>query len=216
MIFVPIHSDGWRFFGIFAIVSLLLFYVSVFLGWIGVLLTVWCYFFFRNPARILPEGEGLIVAPADGQVVNIVTIVPPESLEMEGERVRISIFLNVFDCHVQRIPIKGIVKKVLYHQGQFVNASFDKASDLNERNTVVLSLEESLEQNQDIAIVQIAGLIARRIRCDIKEGDNVKQGDVYGLIRFGSRVDIYLPYGSQSLVQIGQTMIGGETVLCRL
>jgi phosphatidylserine decarboxylase len=207
-----IHPEGWRFVSIFAAVSLIFFQFSETLGWCTGILTAWCFYFFRNPKRVVPQDKGLIVSPADGKVVGVHQVPPPEALDMGTDpRTRISIFLNVFDVHVNRVPASGTVRKVLYHEGQFLNASFDKASDLNERNTVVISLDD--DPKKDMAFVQIAGLIARRIRCDIDEGDLVSKGHVYGLIRFGSRMDIYLPKGVHARVAVGQRTIAGETVL---
>ncbi len=205
------HPEGWRFISIFAAVSLIFFQFSESLGWLAAILTGWCFYFFRNPKRMVPQDKGLIVSPADGKVVGIHQVVPPESFNMNTPRTRISIFLNVFDVHVNRLPASGTVRKVIYHPGQFLNASFDKASDLNERNSVVISLDDAPEK--DMAFVQIAGLIARRIRCDVAENDVVSRGHVYGLIRFGSRMDIYLPEGVEARVIVGQRMIAGETIL---
>ncbi|MBI1954472.1 MAG: phosphatidylserine decarboxylase [Proteobacteria bacterium] len=210
MTLLPVHPDGWRFVGIFFLLTLVLFMIVPPLGWVGLLLTIWCIYFFRNPERVIPSREGLIVSPADGKIVSIQKMIPPSSLG-DTERFRISIFLNIFDVHVNRIPIKGKVRKIYYHQGKFFNASLDKASELNERNTLVIDL-----LNQDIAVTQIAGLIARRIRCDVKENDLVETGQYFGLIRFGSRVDLYLPIGVEPLVYVGQRTIAGETVLADL
>ncbi|MBX9977684.1 MAG: phosphatidylserine decarboxylase [Alphaproteobacteria bacterium] len=205
-----IHSDGWKFVGIFAAVTLLFFVLSTTLGWMGILLTAWCVYFFRNPERMTPSRKGLIVSPADGKVVGVREVVPPKDFDMgDAPRTRISIFLNVFDVHVNRLPIGGSIKKVIYHPGKFFNASLDKASEHNERNTLVIDMGDG----HDLAVIQIAGLIARRIRCDVNEGDAVLTGERYGLIRFGSRADIYLPKGVKSLVIEGQYMISGETVL---
>lgn len=204
-----IHPEGWRFVGIFALISLFIAYFSQFGGWIGMILTVWCFYFFRNPKRVTPVRDGLLISPADGKVVIVKDIVPPAELDMGTEPLkRISIFLNVFDVHINRIPIDGTVKRVIYHAGRFFNAALDKASEYNERNTIVLDTAYG-----DIAFVQIAGLIARRIRCDVKEGDSVNVGSQYGLIRFGSRMDIFLPKGMNPLVCVGQRMIAGETLL---
>jgi len=208
-----IHSDGWKFVGIFAAVTLILLAISNFLGFIGIILTAWCIYFFRNPERVTPIRPGLIVSPADGKVVAVKQVVPPPSFGMGDEpRTRISIFLNVFDVHVNRVPIGGMIKKVIYHPGKFFNASLDKASEHNERNTLVIDINDK----DDLAVVQIAGLIARRIRCDVEEDNAVLTGQLYGLIRFGSRADIYLPKGASPLVIEGQYMIGGETVLADL
>lgn len=206
----PIHPDGYKFIGIFAAVALVFFMISQPLGWIGVALTGWCIYFFRNPKRIIPQKKGLIVSPADGIVSLIETVVPPAEFNMgSAPRTRISVFLNVFDVHVNRIPIGGVVEKIIYHPGKFFNASLDKASEFNERQSVIINTGD----DQRIAVIQIAGLIARRIRCDIKQEEVVMTGQLYGLIRFGSRADVYLPEGIQPLVIKGQRMIAGETVL---
>lgn len=208
-----IHPDGWKFVAIFAAVSLVLAIIGPNLGWIGLLLTSWCVYFFRNPARTVPQREGLIVSPADGIVCQINSVIPPLDLELGDQlHTRVSIFLNVFDVHVNRVPMAGTVRKIIYHEGQFLNASFDKASEKNERNTVVLDSVTG----ERIAFVQIAGLIARRIKCDIAAGDSVETGQVFGLIRFGSRMDVYLPEGTEPLVIEGQRMIAGETILADL
>lgn len=206
-----IHPDGWKFIGIFAGVTLLFFILTQPLGWIGVILTLWCTYFFRMPSRVTPVQKGIIVSPADGKIVLIKDVVPPEDFDIGSEpRTRISIFLNVFDVHVNRIPAEGVIRKIIYHGGKFFNASLDKASEHNERNTLVIDLG----QERDLAVVQIAGLIARRIRCDASKDERVDVGSCYGLIRFGSRVDVYLPKGETPIVLEGQYMIGGETVLC--
>lgn len=211
-VYAPIHCDGWKFVGIFALITVILYCIAPALGCIGLVLTCWCYYFFRSPRRTTPLRDGLITSPADGMVCLIQQVRAPVEYEMgENEMTRVSIFLNVFDVHVQRIPFAGKVKKIIYHAGKFLNASLDKASDDNERQTVIV-------QNGDveIAFTQIAGLIARRIRCDIQEGQDVSIGQLYGLIRFGSRVDIYLPPNVSPLVLIGQRVIGGETVIADL
>ena len=209
-IFQIIHSDGWKFISIFAAVAFILAMINPNLGWIGAALTAWCMYFFRNPTRTVPMREGLIVSPADGIVCQILSVVPPAEFELgEEPRTRVSIFLNVFDVHVNRVPVAGIVRKVLYHEGQFLNASLDKASEKNERNTVVVDTITG----ERVAFAQIAGLIARRIRCNIAPQETVETGQVFGLIRFGSRMDVYLPEGMDPLVIEGQRMIAGETVL---
>lgn len=208
-----IHPDGWLFVGIFAVVTLVLMSLSDTLGWLGIILTGWCVYFFRMPVRVPPAHADWIASPADGKVVLIEQVSPPEGLGMTGDNLwRVSIFLNVFDVHVNYIPFGGVIKNVMYHAGQFLNASLDKASALNERNTLLIELESGVQ----MAVVQIAGLIARRIRCDVKAGDTVKRGDAFGLIRFGSRVDIYLPEGVEPLVSIGQRMIASETLIARI
>jgi phosphatidylserine decarboxylase len=183
------------------------------LGWLGVILTLWCAFFFRNPDRVTPVRDGLVVSPADGVVQMIVAAPPPLELAMgDAPMTRISIFMNVFNVHVNRIPLGGKVLKRVYSPGKFFNASLDKASVFNERMAVRLGLDDGRE----IAFVQIAGLIARRIRCDLGEGQLVRTGERFGLIRFGSRVDVYLPQGVAPLVMVGQTAVAGETVLADL
>jgi phosphatidylserine decarboxylase len=209
-VLVPMHREGRRFVALFAAVTVVLFLISAPLGWAGVVLTAWCVYFFRDPTRYTPTREGLIVSPGDGRVQAVVDAVPPAELEMGSEpRPRISIFLNIFDVHVNRVPADGVVTKVHYHPGTFVNAALDKASEDNERQSVRMTTAEG----KDIAFVQIAGLVARRIVCDIYEGREVKAGERYGLIRFGSRVDVYLDKGIAPLVAVGQRAIGGETVL---
>ncbi|MDR3435926.1 phosphatidylserine decarboxylase [Telmatospirillum sp.] len=210
---MPIHPEGWRFIPLFAAGTLLLFWLWSPLGWLGVLLTIWCAFFFRNPERITPSRDGLVISPADGVVQMIVDAPPPLELAMgDAPLPRISIFMNVFNVHVNRAPFAGKILKRVYSPGKFFNASLDKASAFNERMAVRLGLDDGRE----IAFVQIAGLVARRIRCDLGEGQTVRAGERFGLIRFGSRVDVYLPAGSKPLVMIGQTAIAGETVLADL
>jgi phosphatidylserine decarboxylase len=207
---VPIHPAGWMFIAIFAIVSLGLSMLSSFLGWIGVIATGWCVYFFRDPARITPLREGLVVSPADGVVQKISSVIPPAELALgEGERTRISIFLNVFNVHVNRVPMEGSISKMHYHAGKFFNAALDKASEENERQSIQITTPEG----QTLGVVQIAGLVARRILCDLKEGQSVKTGERFGIIRFGSRVDVYLPVGTIPAVIEGQVAVGGETIL---
>lgn len=206
----PIHNDGWKFVGIFALLTLLFWWVHPLLGQIMLVMTLWCLYFFRTPARVIPSREGLVVSPADGIVSLIQQVEPPAEWEMaSGPCWRVSIFLNVFDVHVNRIPFHGVVAQKIYIPGKFLNASLDKASDENERLTLVIEMADK----RRIAVTQIAGLIARRIRCDVGEGSEVETGDLYGLIRFGSRVDIYLPPHVNPLVVQGQRMIGGETLI---
>lgn len=209
----PMHREGIKFVAIFAVVTLGLFLVSTWLGWIGVGLTIWCYYFFRDPERVTPDRPGLIVSPADGVVSLMEPAVPPPELGMADKPLmRISVFMNVFNCHVNRMPIGGEIHTIAYRPGKFLNASFDKASVDNERN----SLRIHTASGQDIAVVQIAGLVARRIVCFTAEGQNLSIGERFGLIRFGSRLDVYLPDGVAPLVDIGQTMVAGETVLAVL
>ncbi|WP_341910216.1 phosphatidylserine decarboxylase [Ferrovibrio terrae] len=209
-VLVPIHREGWKFIAIFAIVTLLLFWVATPLGWLGVILTCWCAYFFRDPARVTPTREGLLISPADGVVQMIERAVPPEELGMGSDaRTRISVFMNVFDVHVNRVPIDGVVTALAYRPGKFLNAALDKASIDNERQSMRLKLTNGKE----IAVVQIAGLVARRILCEAREGETYKAGERFGLIRFGSRVDVYLDDGMVPLVVTGQRCIAGETVI---
>jgi phosphatidylserine decarboxylase len=183
------------------------------LAWLGLLFTVFCLFFFRDPERVPPGRSGAVIAPADGRVTSVAPAVPPAELGLgPAPRWRVSIFLSVLNVHVNRVPVDGIVTRIAYRHGSFVNASLDKASEDNERNAIALRLSDGRE----IAVVQIAGLIARRIVCDLREGDAVHAGQRLGIIRFGSRTDLYLPEGVRPLVAIGQTMIGGETVIAEL
>jgi phosphatidylserine decarboxylase len=217
IIVVRVHPDGWKFIGLFAAVTLILWMIHTSLGWMGLVLTGWCAYFFRDPERMTPTREGFVISPADGRVVAVKSIVPPKEFDMgDTPRTRISIFLNVFNVHVNRLPLSGKIRKIIYHPGKFFNASLDKASEHNERNTVIIDTIPQLGEPQSLAVVQIAGLIARRIRCDVSEGDQVLSGDRYGLIRFGSRTDIYLPVGVSPLVIEGQIMIAGETILADL
>jgi phosphatidylserine decarboxylase len=189
-----------------------LFWLAAPLGWLGVLATAWCAYFFRDPQRATPIREGLIVSPADGRISQIAMAPPPAELEMGvAPRPRVSIFMSVFDVHVNRTPVAGQIERIAYRPGKFINAELDKASEDNERNGIVIRTGAGR-----IGIVQIAGLIARRIVCFVREGQTVNAGDRVGLIRFGSRVDVYLPEGTRPLVSEGQTAIGGETVLADL
>ena len=208
----PIHPEGYPFIGGFALASLLLFWLAAPLGWLGVLATAWCAYFFRDPRRATPVREGLIVSPADGRISQIAMAPPPAELEMGvAPRPRVSIFMSVFDVHVNRTPVTGQIERIAYRPGKFINAELDKASEDNERNGIVIRTGAGR-----VGIVQIAGLIARRIVCFVREGQTVNAGDRVGLIRFGSRVDVYLPEGTRPLVSEGQTAIGGETVLADL
>lgn len=209
-VLVPIHREGWKFIAIFAVVTLVLFWVAEPLGWLGVILTCWCAYFFRDPPRVTPVREGLLISPADGVVQMIERAVPPEELGMGSDaRQRISVFMNVFDVHVNRSPIDATVMAVAYRPGKFLNAALDKASIDNERQ----SLRMKLTNGKEIAVVQIAGLVARRILCEAREGQSYKAGERFGLIRFGSRVDVYLDDGMVPLVVTGQRCIAGETVI---
>ncbi|MCV2870900.1 phosphatidylserine decarboxylase [Defluviimonas sp. WL0050] len=209
----PMHREGYRFVGIFAAVTLVLFLIWQPLGWIGVGLTVWCYYFFRDPNRVTPVREGLIISPADGVVQMIGAFPPPEELGLGTDPMtRVAVFMNVFNCHVNRAPIAGRIEKIAYRPGKFLNASLDKASVDNERNGLTIRMEDG----RAIGVVQIAGLVARRIVCEVKEGQAIGTGERFGMIRFGSRLDIYLPEGVSPLVAVGQSTIAGETVLADL
>lgn len=183
------------------------------IGCAGFAFTGFCLYFFRNPERVSPQGENLVLASADGHITSITMAPPPKALDMGDTPVwRISTFLSVLDVHINRVPVSGKISKIAYHAGKFLNASLDKASEYNERNEIRVTRNDG----SNLAVVQIAGLVARRILCDVEEGEIVKAGEVFGLIRFGSRTDIYLPEGIKPDVQVGQTMIGGETVIARL
>lgn len=212
-VLVPIHKAGWPFIGGFFVASLLLGFLAGELFWLGLVATAWCVYFFRDPPRFTPARAGLVVSPADGVVEMIARAAPPAELEMGSEELtRVSIFLNVFDVHINRIPVGGRIARIAYSPGKFLNASLDKASEENERNALRIDLEEG----RSVAVVQIAGLVARRILCDASENSHVQTGERFGLIRFGSRTDIYLPQGVEPLVALGQRMIGGETVIADL
>jgi phosphatidylserine decarboxylase len=209
-VLVPIHREGYPFVAMFVAATLVLFWIWPPLGWIGVVATLWCIYFFRDPDRVAPVEEGLLVSPADGRVLSVTLAVPPTELDMgDHTRTRIAIFMNVFDVHVNRVPADGVITGLDYRPGKYLNASFDKASEDNERQAVRMSTTSG----HDIAFVQIAGLVARRIVCGLFEGQQVRGGQRFGIIRFGSRVDIYLDDGLHALVSPGQRTIGGETVV---
>ena len=209
----PMHREGIKFIIIFSVTSLILFFIYIPLGWVGISLTIWCYYFFRDPKRTIPVRDGLLVSPADGVISLIEKTMPPPELDIEKEALtRISVFMNVFNCHVNRSPIAGKVMEINYRPGKFFNASLDKASVDNERNSLVLQIPDG----RQIVVVQIAGLVARRIVSFVKPKQTLRIGQRFGLIRFGSRVDIYLPTGVQPLVCLGQTMVSGETVIADL
>ena len=210
-----IHREGWPFIGAFAAVTVTSFIFVEPLSWPGFLLTAWCVYFFRDPARVTPVRKGLIVAPADGVVLPLIEAAPPTELGMGvTPRTRISIFMNVFDVHVNRIPCDGKVIGTAYRPGKFFNASFDKASEHNERMSVrIRPAEHSAGCEDDLCVVQIAGLVARRIKCKVVQGQPVHAGERFGIIRFGSRVDVYLPTAYNPLVVTGQRSVAGETVL---
>lgn len=209
----PMHREGIRFVAAFAAVTLVLFWIWDPLGWIGVGLTVWCYYFFRDPKRAVPTNAGLMVSPADGVVSLIERAVPPPELGMgPAPLMRVSVFMSVFNCHVNRAPIAGRVSEIAYRPGKFLNASLDKASVDNERNSIRIDMADG----RSIAVVQIAGLVARRILCFAVKGQELRTGERFGLIRFGSRLDIYLPDGVEPQVALGQTCIAGETVIATI
>lgn len=212
-VLVPINRDGWPFIAGFALMAAILWAISNVLGALGLVAALWCVWFFRDPERMTPVRGGLIVSPADGVVCAVTMAAPPPDLGLsDAPLTRVSIFLNIFDVHVNRIPIDGIVGAIRYRPGKFINASLDKASEDNERNAMRIDTAAG----PSIVVVQIAGLIARRIKCWISEGDAVLAGARFGLIRFGSRVDTYLPEGVAPLVSVGQTCIAGETVIADL
>lgn len=213
LVLAPPHPAGRPFlFGGLAVFVLGLI-VSHWLAWLGALFTLFCLYFFRDPERVPPDRPGLLLAPADGKVVSVAPAQPPPELGLgTAPRWRVAIFLSVLDVHVNRIPADGTVTRIAYRHGAFLNASLDKASEQNERNALAIRLLDGRE----IAVVQIAGLIARRILCHAREGEAVRAGDRFGIIRFGSRTDLYLPEGVLPLVAVGQRMIGGETVLADL
>ena len=208
----PIHPEGYPFIGGFALASLFLFWLWTPLGWIGTGLTLWCALFFRDPVRVTPVREGIVVLPADGRVSLISMVLPPAELGL-GDKplLRISVFMSVFNCHVNRSPVTGRIDRIAYRPGAFINAELDKASEDNERNSLVISTPDGR-----IGVVQIAGLVARRIVSFVREGQSLGVGERFGLIRFGSRLDVFLPEGSKALVSVGQTAVAGETVLADL
>ena len=214
---IPIHREGWRFIAIFVAANAVLFWLWFWAGIAFLVLTLWCVFFFRDPERTPPPGEDRLVSPADGVLLPTVDAVPPVELGLgEQPRKRLSIFMNVFDVHVNRMPVSGTVIALGYRPGKFINASFDKASEHNERMSARIRPAKSTDPDADLAVVQIAGLVARRIVCDIKEGDRVSRGARYGMIRFGSRLDVYLPPAAKIVIEDGSVTRAGETVLAEL
>ena len=212
-VLVPIAPEGRPFVAGGVAIALVLLYLGPWTGALGIALAGWIAYFFRDPPRVVPTREGLVVSPADGRVVSVTEAVPPVELDLGTEPVtRISVFLNVFDVHINRSPVAGTVERVAYHAGAFLNASLDKASADNERNGLALRLADG----RRVGVVQIAGLIARRIVCHAREGQALATGERFGLIRFGSRTDLFLPKGVAPLVTLGQRMIGGETVVADL
>ena len=209
----PIHPEGYPFIAAFAVASLVLFWLWPPLGWLGAIATLWCVYFFRDPPRVTPIQDGIVVAPADGRICQVVSVVPPRELELgEGPLPRISIFMSVFDCHINRSPVAGRIERIVYRAGKFISADLDKASEENERNAFVIVTGAG----QRVGVVQIAGLVARRIVRFTGEGDSLGAGQRIGMIRFGSRVDVYLPEGTRVLSGEGQIATAGETVIADL
>ena len=207
-----VHREGFRFVAIGIVASLIFLCFSTALAWLGFLLTAFCAFFFRNPKRAVPSDANLVVSPADGKVVAITLETPPQELGLgEEKRYRVSVFLSILNVHINRMPVGGKVKNIIYQPGSFLNASLDKASVFNEKNTLIIEVNEQPENL--LGISQIAGVIARRIVCEAHEGQQINKGEIFGLIRFGSRCDVWLPVGVVPQVIIGQTAIAGETVL---
>jgi phosphatidylserine decarboxylase len=210
-IFPPIHTEGYKFLVIAVLITIVLMVFSSFLGTIGLLLTVWVYYFFRDPERVIIEDDNYLVSPADGEVIKVEEVDGPKEVGLENKKFKkISIFMNVFDCHVNRTPCAGTVEEILYKPGKFLNASFDKASEDNERN--YYKIKDTSGNN--IIVVQIAGLIARRIVCETNNGQTLSQGERIGMIRFGSRADVYYE-NYEPLVKVGQKAISGETLLAK-
>jgi phosphatidylserine decarboxylase len=206
---VPVHKEGYRFIAGFFVISLILGFLWEPLMWLGFILTAWCAYFFRDPERMTPLDDDLVISPADGRVSSIALVMPPDELGLGTDpMLRISVFMNVFNCHVNRSPMRGTIRRIAYRAGKFVNADLDKASHENERNSLVIDTAHG-----EIGVVQIAGLVARRIVCWSAENDTLQPGERFGLIRFGSRLDVFLPEDAQPRVSLGQTAIGGETVL---
>jgi len=210
-LFPKLHKEGYRFLAIAAVVTFILLLISNFLGLIGFVITAWVYYFFRDPERFPINDENYLLSPADGVVSQIIQSNGPSELGLENKNfTRISIFMNAFNCHVNRVPSSGKITKIFYKPGKYINASFDKASDENERNYVKMINSNG----EELILVQIAGLIARRIVCDVKENDETKQGDKFGIIRFGSRVDLYFE-NYQTLVRQNQKTVSGETIIAK-
>ena len=208
-IFPRLHKEGYRFLAIAIVITFVLLLISNFLGLISLIITIWIYYFFRDPTRYSINDKNYLISPADGVISQIVEINGPKELGLENKKfTRISIFMNIFNCHVNRVPTSGKISKIFYKAGKFLNASLDKASIDNERNYVRMIDENG----NDLILVQIAGLIARRIVCEIKEDEKIEQGDKFGIIRFGSRVDLYFE-NYQLLVKLNQKTISGETII---
>ena len=209
---LPFDREAWKFAGVVAVIAIFLGQVSTNMGWVGFLLTIGCLLFFRDPDRVQPSRESAIVSPADGVVLKITDSNLPSELGINKKAKKISIFMSIFDVHVNRTPIKGTVERIIYIPGEFFNVTLDKSSEANERQITCLKLASGMQ----VVFVQIAGLIARRIRCDITEGQELATGERVGMIRFGSRVDLYLPENLPILVEEGQVMVAGESVIAEL
>ena len=210
-IFPKIHSEGYRFLLISIVATIILYFIHGFLGFVGFVLSIWVYYFFRDPDRVSIDDDNYLTSPADGEVLQVLETNGPKELELENKKfTKVSIFMNVFDCHVNRIPCDGKVSEIIYKPGKFFNASLDKASEHNERNYYKITNN----QGEDVIVVQIAGLMARRIVCEISKDQNLKQGDRIGIIRFGSRADIYFE-NYIPLVKVNQKTIAGETLLAK-
>ena len=211
ILFPKLHKEGYRFLAIAAVITFVLLLISKFLGIVSLIITIWVYYFFRDPERFSIKNENYLLSPADGLISQITEVNGPKDLGLENKKyTRVSIFMNIFDCHVNRVPSSGKITQVFYKPGEFINASLDKASDKNERNYVKM-----INKNGDeLILAQIAGLVARRIVCDKKENDEISQGDRFGMIRFGSRVDVYFE-NYELMVDINQKTVSGETILAR-
>ncbi|NBV93509.1 MAG: phosphatidylserine decarboxylase [Proteobacteria bacterium] len=213
IIFPPLHREGYRMLAIAVIITMLLILINKILGVIGFVLTVWVYYFFRDPERYPINDDSFLVSPADGVISLITNVRGPKELNMENKEFqRVSVFMNVFNCHVNRVPLSGKIDEIFYKPGKFIDASLDKASEDNERNLI----KYSNNSGKTFAIVQIAGLVARRIVCEVKEGQNLNQGDRIGIIRFGSRVDLYFDNDYKLLAKQGQTVVAGESLLAKI
>jgi len=206
---VPVHKEGYPFMAAFLAASLILGWLFAPLFWIGLILTLWCAYFFRDPERMTPQDDDLVISPADGKVSSVQMVVPPSELNLGDEpMLRISVFMNVFNCHVNRAPMRGRIQTIAYRSGSFLNAELDKASEHNERNGLVIESAHGA-----IGVVQIAGFVARRILCFAQPNEPLQAGERFGLIRFGSRLDVFLPAGAVARVTLGQTAVAGETVI---
>lgn len=206
---LPFDCDGWKFAGVAAVIAILLGHIGNNMGWLGFLATIGCLLFFRDPERVHPSSKTVAISPADGIILRVSECEPPAELELKGTWKKVSIFMSILNVHVNRAPVSGIVDKILYIPGKFFNVSLDKASEYNERQATYMTMPDGTK----VVFVQIAGLIARRIRCDITEGQQLEMGDRVGIIRFGSRVDVYLPDHVKICVEDGQVAVAGETIL---